>query len=198
MNSAKNGPKNHSGNRPGNAAFLLLRLCGPMQAWGTRSRFEYRDTEREPTFSGIIGIIAAAEGLLRGADLTEYHQLTMTVRIDREGELERDFQTALDVITADGKDKKTQIIPRDFLADAAFHVALEGPVPLLRRILAALHRPRFPIFLGRKSYLPSVPILYPGEESYIEQDALGFLSELPLLAWKTAPPIHRSELAGMV
>ena len=174
--------------------FLLLRLRGPMQAWGTRSRFEYRDTEREPTFSGIIGIIAAAEGLPRGADLSEYHQLVMTVRVDREGELEREFQTALDVVTADGKiSSAAQIIHRDFLADAAFHAALEGPAALLRRIFAALHRPRYPIFLGRKSYMPSVPVVYPGEESYVDsdEDALSFLGGMTV---KVDFPISRHKL----
>ena len=172
--------------------FLLLRLRGPMQAWGTRSRFEYRDTEREPTFSGIIGIIAAAEGLPRGADLSEYHQLVITVRVDREGELDREFQTALDVAKANGG-TETQIIHRDFLADAAFHVAVEGPDSLIKRIFTALHRPRYPLFLGRKSYLPSMPIVYPGKESYIDtdKDALTFLCELPLA---TDLAISRDEL----
>ena len=168
-----------------------------MQAWGTHSRFEYRDTEREPTFSGIIGIIAAAEGLPRGADLSEYHQLVITVRVDREGELDREFQTALDVITADGKlSRDAQIIRRDFLADAAFHVAVEGPYSLIKRIFAALHRPRYPLFLGRKSYLPSIPIVYPGEESYVdsEEDALSFLCGLPLLPSGIDSPISRHEL----
>ena len=175
-------------------AFLLLRLRGPMQAWGTRSRFEYRDTEREPTFSGIIGIIAAAEGLPRGTDLSEYHQLSIMIRVDREGELDREFQTALDVITADGKlSRDAQIIRRDFLADAAFHAAVEGPEPLIRRIFAALHHPRYPLFLGRKSYLPSIPIIYPGEESYVDtnEDALSLLCGLPLAA---EIPISRHEL----
>lgn len=173
-------------------SFLLLRLRGPMQAWGTRSRFEYRDTEREPTFSGIIGIIAAAEGLPRGADLSEYHQLVITVRVDREGELDREFQTALDVVKASGG-TETQIIHRDFLADAAFHVAVEGPDSLIKRIFTALHRPRYPLFLGRKSYLPSMPIVYPGKESYIDtdQDALNFLCGLPLA---TDLAISRDEL----
>ena len=176
--------------------FLLLRLRGPMQAWGTRSRFEYRDTEREPTFSGIIGIIAAAEGLPRGADLSEYHQLSIMIRVDREGELDREFQTALDVITADGKlSRDAQIIRRDFLADAAFHAAVEGPEPLIRRIFAALHHPRYPLFLGRKSYLPSIPIIYPGEESYVDtnEDALSFLCGLPLAH---DPPISRDKLVA--
>jgi CRISPR system Cascade subunit CasD len=38
-------------------AVLLLRLAGPMQAWGTQSRFVNRDTELEPSKSGVIGLL---------------------------------------------------------------------------------------------------------------------------------------------
>ncbi|MDW8358926.1 CRISPR-associated protein Cas5, partial [Thermus sp.] len=38
---------------------LLLRLQGPMQAWGTRSRFDQRDTWPYPTKSGVLGLLAA-------------------------------------------------------------------------------------------------------------------------------------------
>ena len=31
---------------------LLMRLAGPMQSWGTQSRFTVRDTGREPSKSG--------------------------------------------------------------------------------------------------------------------------------------------------
>ena len=44
---------------------LLLRLAGPMQAWGDSSRFAQRHTRREPTKSGIIGMLAAAQGRRR-------------------------------------------------------------------------------------------------------------------------------------
>ena len=43
---------------------LLLRLVGPMQAWGTSSRFDERDTGKEPSKSGVIGLLAAALGRL--------------------------------------------------------------------------------------------------------------------------------------
>ena len=46
---------------------LLLRLAGPMQAWGADSRFDIRKTNREPTKSGVIGLLAAALGLRRWA-----------------------------------------------------------------------------------------------------------------------------------
>lgn len=39
---------------------LLLRLAGPMQSWGTDSKFDVRRTGREPSKSGVIGLVAAA------------------------------------------------------------------------------------------------------------------------------------------
>ena len=42
---------------------LLLRLVGPMQSWGTTSRFDQRDTGKEPSKSGIVGLLAAAMGI---------------------------------------------------------------------------------------------------------------------------------------
>ena len=41
-------------------ATLLLRLAAPLQAWGADSKFETRKTNREPTKSGVIGLLAAA------------------------------------------------------------------------------------------------------------------------------------------
>ena len=41
---------------------LLMRLAGPMQSWGTQSRFGHRDTGTEPSKSGVIGLLCAALG----------------------------------------------------------------------------------------------------------------------------------------
>ena len=47
-------------------AVLLLRLAAPMQSWGTDdSKYETRKTEREPSKSGVIGMLAAALGYKR-------------------------------------------------------------------------------------------------------------------------------------
>ena len=41
-------------------AVLLLRLAAPLQSWGNDdSKFETRKTWREPSKSGVIGMIAA-------------------------------------------------------------------------------------------------------------------------------------------
>ena len=45
-------------------ATLLLRLAAPLQSWGSDSKFETRKTDREPTKSGVVGLLAAALGLL--------------------------------------------------------------------------------------------------------------------------------------
>lgn len=138
-------------------ATLLIACAGPMQSWGTRSRFEIRDTEKEPTKSGIIGMIAAAQGRDRETPIADLADLRMGVRVDREGLLRRDFQTAQNVAVASGGSPENQISSRFYLADAAFLVALEGALPLLEQIHTALRQPCWPIFLGRKSYVPSLP-----------------------------------------
>lgn len=136
---------------------LLLACVGPMQSWGTRSRFQERDTEREPTKSGVIGLVCAALGRDRSEPVDDLSALRLGVRVDREGVLRKDFQTAQDVIVAGGNGWQNLISNRYYLADAAFLVGLEGGMDLLQEIHAALARPKWPLFLGRKSYVPSLP-----------------------------------------
>lgn len=137
---------------------LLIPLQGPMQSWGTRSRFQERDTEREPSKSGVIGLLCAALGRDRSAPVEDLSSLKMGVRVDREGFLRRDFQTAQHVVTASGTQWEDQISTRQYLADAVFLVALEGERDVLQRLHNALANPVWPLFLGRKSYVPSLPV----------------------------------------
>ena len=44
---------------------LVLRLAGPMQSWGVSSQFVHRATETFPTKSGLVGLLAAAQGRRR-------------------------------------------------------------------------------------------------------------------------------------
>jgi len=139
-------------------ACLLLRCVGPMQSWGSRSRFQERDTEREPTKSGIVGLLCAALGRDRADPLDDLAALRMGVRVDLEGRLEIDYHTALDVLKANRSGTDTQISNRAYLADAAFLVGLEGERALLERLQAALKNPRWPLFLGRKSFVPGCSV----------------------------------------
>jgi CRISPR system Cascade subunit CasD len=130
-----------------------------MQSWGTRSRFEIRDTEREPTKSGVIGLLCAALGIDRAEPVADLAALKMAVRADREGVLQNDYQTVEAVVSADGSSNKdAQTSKRYYLADAAFVVALEGDTELLRIVNKKLLDPRWVMSLGRKSYVPSAPV----------------------------------------
>lgn len=141
---------------------LLIRLVGPMQSWGTTSRFDQRDTGKEPSKSGVVGLLAAAWGIDREnwTDLEPLTHLSLGIRHDRPGLPKRDYQTAQHIISADrSKIHETAVTKRDYLADAAFLVGLEGEDrALLKMIHAALRNPVWPLALGRKSYVPSEAI----------------------------------------
>ncbi|MBQ7143604.1 MAG: type I-E CRISPR-associated protein Cas5/CasD [Oscillospiraceae bacterium] len=133
---------------------LLLRLAGPLQAWGTESRFNTRQTGRAPSKSGVIGLLAAALGWRRDADLSELRALLYGVRTDQEGNLLRDYQT----VRVPGA-KNSDITYRYYLSDAVFLVGLESADDaLLRKLDAALRAPAWPLFLGRRSCPPTLPL----------------------------------------
>lgn len=152
-------------------ATLLLRLDGPMQSWGTQSRFTHRDTGLEPSFSGVVGLLCAALGRPREAGVDDLAGLAMGVRVDREGIMRSDYHTAggwhlrseadYGVPSPDGKKRGTVLSHRQFLADAEFLVGLAGDRALLEEIGAALRAPRWQLYLGRKSFVPSAPVYLP-------------------------------------
>lgn len=150
---------------------LLLRLAGPMQSWGTQSRFRDRDTGREPSKSGVVGLLCAALGRPRSAPIADLAALRMGVRIDRAGVVRVDYQTAggthrqgesYGVARAENPGTETAISRRAYLADASFLVGLEARTPEQEALLAAVDRalaaPVWPLYLGRKGYVPGRPI----------------------------------------
>jgi CRISPR system Cascade subunit CasD len=145
-------------------ATLLLRLEGPMQSWGTTSRFDERDTQLEPSKSGVLGLVCAALGRDRAEPVDDLAALRMAVRVDREGVPMRDYHTATGVVVASsGKPdlNRTVVSERYYLSDAVFLVALEGEQDLLAEIHSALRAPHWPLSLGRKSFTPSMPVYIP-------------------------------------
>lgn len=140
---------------------LLLRLSGPMQSWGTRSRFDIRDTGREPSKSGVVGLICAALGRPRSEGVSDLAALKMAVRVDQEGRMERDYHTASsdNFYTVSNKRRSATVVShRYYLADARFLVGLEGDPGLLSVIHNALRAPHWPLYLGRKAFVPGEPV----------------------------------------
>ena len=138
---------------------LLLRLVGPMQSWGVQSNFTVRDTGLEPSKSGIVGLLCAALGRQRDAEIDDLAALRMGVRVDREGQMAGDYHTAQNVLKAAGGIKKTEVSRRYYLADARFLVGLEGDdLALFRKLHDALAAPYWPLYLGRKAFVPGEPV----------------------------------------
>lgn len=162
---------------------LLLRLAAPMQSWGVTSKFETRQTERAPTKSGVLGMIASSLGRKRNESISDLQSLRFGVRTDREGDLLRDYHTAK---PANPK-KSPYVTNRYYLSDAVFLVGLEGDIALLQQLDNALQNPMFPLYLGRRSCPPEGKISLGIREDKALYEAL---SEEPLLS--KAPPKQTS------
>jgi len=151
---------------------LFLRLAGPMQAWGTSSRFQLRRTDDYPSKSGVLGMLLCAKGVRREdsrKELERLASLVMGVRIDRCGTPDWDYHTVgadIGIRSADGKIKRTAstgefetvLSRRQYLYDASFLVALQGAPGVVAECANALNEPVWPIFLGRKCCVPSEPV----------------------------------------
>ncbi|MHB0858474.1 MAG: type I-E CRISPR-associated protein Cas5/CasD [Anaerolineae bacterium] len=142
---------------------LLLRLSGPLQAWGVESRFSVRDTTREPSKSGVVGLLCAALGRTRDRPIEDLAALRMGVRVEQEGPVLRDFHVAGvgGYYKASGAVERDNVIPgnRYYLMSARFLVGLEGDdLALLSNLHAALRDPVWPLYLGRKACVPGEPV----------------------------------------
>ena len=133
---------------------LVLRLAGPMQSWGTRSRFAYRSTDPQPSKSAVLGLLAAAQGRRRTEAVEDLAGLRFGVRVDQPGQVVRDFQTARTLHSGD----PMPLTHRYYLCDAVFVAAVEGAPDLVGALADAVRRPVFPLFLGRRSCPPAQPL----------------------------------------
>lgn len=153
-------------------SYLAIRLMGPLQSWGFDSQYNRRNTGLMPTKSAIAGICCAALGWSRGSTeeqefLVKFGEVKMTaIAIPRNGvkkELPvrrlQDYHTVQNTKTADGKNKDCHITHRQYLSDASFGVILEGSSSQLKQIADALGNPVWGIWLGRKTCIPSAPVL---------------------------------------
>lgn len=159
--------------------YLILRLDGPMQAWGTHTFEDFRPSNLFPTRSGLLGLLGACLGIDR-RDHTGLEQLAASVeftvradqavlRPDAGKPMQKaavklpDFHTVLAARKVDGSPNKNPVVSRrEYLFDAAFTVAIgaKPAAPIkLEAIIEALHCPCFTPVLGRRSCPITRPLL---------------------------------------
>lgn len=163
-------------------AFAIL-LDGPMQSWGSSSRFTRRETEAFPTKSALIGLLAAAAGIDKHApdeaeQLAPFASLRLTVyRLPRAagrlvGRLS-DFHTvgggydakasAFDKMSiprkaSGGASANAVITHRTYLNEARFIAAFEGAADVITTAIRHLENPVWGVWFGRKTCLPAMPL----------------------------------------
>ena len=157
---------------------LALYLRAPLQSWGASSKFGDRGTIDAPTRSGLLGLIAAACGIdkndeardrewlaraaklylsilafRRGDRMTDYH--TVGARYDKDDP----WQKRMIPVTADGKPRGTDLTHRDYLMDSVFGVVISGDNAIVAEMAEGLANPVWGVWFGRKSCIPTEPIL---------------------------------------
>jgi CRISPR system Cascade subunit CasD len=158
-------------------SFLILKLEAPLMSFGREAIDANGPTRDFPDTSMLTGLLANALGYTRSEAVKHQRlqdRLAFGVRIDRLGHDLHDFQTAQlskkDIgWTTHGEPEgragggntydSPHIRFRHYRADAALTVALRldpaNERPTLDDLAAALKYPARPLFIGRKSCLPS-------------------------------------------
>lgn len=154
--------------------WLILDLCAPLMAFGGVAIDQVGPTWGFPGKSMLVGLIGNAMGWHwrdREAHQRLQERLIFAARLEDEGRLIRDVQNAklgkkdrgwTTFGTPEGRKGASYSAPhrrhRDYLADARLLAVLrlaQGPGPDLDEVAEALERPARPLFIGRKSCLPS-------------------------------------------
>ncbi len=156
--------------------YLIFCLYGPLAAWGDIAVGEYRPSFAHPAKSAIIGLLAAALGIRRDEEArhkTLAESCSFAVRVDSMGILLRDYHTTQVPSAKRGvthytrrselavDDLNTILSSRDYRCDAAYTVAIsvsDGAPHTVQVLAAALQKPVFTLYLGRKSCPLALPL----------------------------------------
>lgn len=158
--------------------YLILRLAGPMQAWGQPTFEGSRPVAAFPTRSGLLGLLGACLGIRR-EDKSALQQLAdsvrFAVRCDECTVAEKtlrvsklmDYHTVQDAREEYRGLKSHETIQtwREYLCDAQFTVAvwcMPSASIGLKELTEKIRKPVFTPYLGRRSCPLSQP-LYLGE-----------------------------------
>lgn len=180
---------------------ILLKFAGPLQAWGTNSHFEKRHTDRYPSKSAVLGMIAAGFGYRRDDNehINKLNDLHFAIRIDQPGHILRDYHTAhkykpkaeLAEWTDSRNLDRTYVTERYYLEDAVFVVAIGSEnEKWIDEIETAIRNPYFPLYLGRRS-LPVTEDLF---LTATDEDVIAALKTYPWQASSWYQKRHTADL----
>ena len=165
--------------------YLILKLQGAMQAWGTHTYEDYRPANIFPTRSGIVGLLGACLGIDRTDVLSRQELstgLVMAVRSDElpgvRAQIITDYHTVLEARKVNGQARKDAILSnREYICDVTYTLALavKGSSICLEDLILAVKMPHYTPFLGRKS----CPLARPLFETEVLADSL--LSALAMI-----------------
>ena len=159
---------------------LIFQLRAPLSSWGEVAVGEYRPSAEYPSQSAIHGLLGAALGITRDDDAAQtalHIGYRLAVGMLSQGRLLRDYHTAQvpgradlkkrphatrrDELSLPKTDLNTILSSRDYRQDAAALVAVQimANAPYsLTQLAEALKRPKFVLYLGRKSCPVAVPL----------------------------------------
>ena len=161
-------------------SLLVFQLQAPLSAWGDTAVGEYRPSHDYPGISALVGLLGAALGLRREdeeAHATLRDAYGYAVGVQSSGKLLRDYHTAQvpsqarlkkhphasrrDELLIPRHDLNTILSTRDYRQDAGFLVAVQASETsryTLEALAEALRKPRFVLYLGRKTCPPGAPL----------------------------------------
>ncbi|HTV81617.1 MAG TPA: type I-E CRISPR-associated protein Cas5/CasD [Acidobacteriaceae bacterium] len=157
--------------------YLLFRLYGPMASWGEIAVGESRHSAVHPSRSALVGLLGAALGLRRDEDAAQQALIDgyrFAMKVESAGTPLRDYHTVQApparknvVYRTRARELETRQVletllsMREYRCDALAVVAVEALVAArwtLGELAGALRRPVFPLYLGRKSCPPALPL----------------------------------------
>lgn len=173
--------------------YLILKLQGPMQAWGKESFEGLRPSELFPGRSALLGLLAACLGIER-TDRDEQQALASSVLFavhidpvfDKETKKRIPSQKMTDYHTVKNaredyrglKSHDTIQTWREYWQDACYTVAIwntDNALITLDKIAAAVQRPLYTPVLGRRSCPLARPLF---EIMLTDESALAALAQV--------------------
>lgn len=158
--------------------YLLFRLYGPLASWGDIAVGESRHSFNGPTKSAVMGLVAAALGIRREEEsqhLALNQHYSFATAVWSQGKLLRDYHTVQapdsvgkftyrtrrDELVVGVDRLGTVLSGREYRTDALAWVALrpsdDSPYTL-EQLALALNKPKFVLYLGRKSCPLAAPL----------------------------------------